>query len=234
MDTPASEANPNTAAPAQIDHPGPAGRDEAVLRFYSALGEELRAPLAALAGWIEILALSDAAGEKALAAGAARGLLRKLRGLADDARDAADAALGQLQLRRGPVDLTSLVEAVAGANPQVSLTIDSPAEVDGDSGRLFQVVETLLGTAASAGGPVEVTAGRHGAWAEVRFVTQRPLPFAALQGLFASFDRPERLGDGGSLFLCRAIAAAHGGQAGADGDESGTTLWLRLPAVVGI
>ena len=208
----------------------PTGREEAVLRFYSSLGEELRRPLASLAGWVELMAVSDDKDTRAQAAAAARPLLRRLRRLADDAHDSADATLGELELHRQSVDLATVVEALTAGHPNVSARIDGPAVVEADGSRIFLTVEALLAAGIGAGGSVEVAVRHRGAYVEIAVAADRSLPFSTLQGLFEPFNRSEDLGEGLSLFLCRAIAVAHGGTVGADADGTGTTLWLRLPA----
>jgi signal transduction histidine kinase len=201
-------------------------REEAVLRFYSALGEDFRSPVAALGGWIEVLAAS---GDREAGA-AARQVLNRVRRLADDARDSAAAALGQLALRRRRVDLATIIDAVAGADSKVSATLSGPVPVDADPDRLFQLIAGLLAAARSAGSSVDVVVHHRSPWAEVQFLTDRPLPFGVLQSLYEAFNRPESAGgEAISLYLCRALAVAHGGELGAVGDETGTTLSLRLP-----
>ena len=210
------------------------GRDEAVLRYYAALGQELQGPLASLSGWLELLAVSDDPQMRADATAAARSLLRRLRRLADDTRDSAAAGLGHFELRCQRVDLATVVEALTAGDPDVTAAIPGPVVIEADGERVFQMGEALLATAAASGGHVSVSLSSGPQWAEVQFRTDRHLPFATLQGLFEGFSRPEDIGAGLSLHLCRALAVAHGGQVGTTGDESGTTLWLRLPAYGGI
>lgn len=200
-------------------------RTEAVLRFYADLAEDLRGPLAALAGLTEVLA-AQAGTEAAGTQTDVRAILAGLRRLTDDAGAAANLALGRLELRRAPVDLVALVAGVLPVD--VELAGAEPVVVSGDRARLEQVVEALLATATLASRVSRVTVEAQSGWANVRITTAAQLPFPVIRGLFDPFSRPVGVTDGLGLTLARALAEAHGGHIGADAGET-TTLWLRLP-----
>ncbi len=205
---------------------------DAVLRYCSALVDEMRGPLGALAGLTELLAAqagTESAGTES--AGAIRdhirGLLSRMRTLCDDAGDSAAVALGQVELRREPVDLAEVVaQTVAG---RMAFVPPGPVVVHGDRHRLRQIVQALLGAAALAGGRVEASLRRQGSFAEFTATSNELMPVDVIQGLFEPFSRPPAAGEGLGLYVCRGLAVAHGGEVGAHADKGGTSLWLRIP-----
>lgn len=221
-----------TAGTAALANERTGAREEAVLRFYSALSDEMRGGVAALGGWVELLAAARSSEDAREAAAAARHVLDRLRTLSDDARDSARVALGDLgdELRIERVDLAAVVEAVAGSGPGVQFVSPGPTPVAGDRGRLVQVVRALLGAAGRHGGAVQVALRRRPAWVELTATSDQPMPFEALQGLFQPFSQPPGIGDGSGLHVTHALVEAHGGQIGVHADDASTTLWMRLPA----
>lgn len=205
--------------------PRSARHEEAVLRFYSALAEEMRAPLAALAGLTEIIA-AQAGPDAAAAQLEIRAILARLRRLADDAHDSAALALGRFELRRRPVDLGEIVAAALPAG--TPFTRPAPLIVLGDRDRITRIVRSLLAAGSLAGGRPRAVLEARDAWAELRLITPGFLPVDVIQGLFEPFSRPADVSDGLGLSLSRALAEAHGGKIGADAGEA-TVLWLRLP-----
>lgn len=215
-----------TATPATATR---SGGEEAVLRYYAGLADEMRGPLNALAGWIEVLAQESASESTSDVRHAAAVVIARLRRLCDDAKDSATVALGQVELHRQPVDLSAVVGEVAASTAPARFDAPGPVVVHGDRKRLTQAVTTLL-SAPAAYGPVSVTLSRHGAWAHLSVTSARPVPFEVFRGLFEPFSRPPGSGDAVGLYVCRALVAAHGGEVGVNaGDDGGTTLWLRLP-----
>ena len=204
-------------------------REQAILRYYSALAEELRAPLNALYGWMELLALTSGSDHAGEAQQSARIVLDRLRRLCGDAGDSAAVALGELRLRTQAVDLTEAVATAASSTAPARFEPAGRMLVTGDRERLTQTVVTVL-SATAAYGPVTATLRATGEWATLTVSNGRAVPFEIFQGLFGPFSCPPGFGDPLGLYVCRAIVEAHGGQIGVgSGDEGETTLWLRRP-----
>ena len=72
-----------------------------------------------------------------------------------------------------------------------------------------------------------------GPWHEIRVVrTGHPLGHRILQVLMDPFgsENDDTTGVTTGLYMARALAVAHGGIIGAEGDEDGTVLLVRLPS----
>lgn len=216
----------------QLDTPGTRapGRDvrlDPVLEFYAATTDEMRSPLNALAGWIEILAAGGEA-DRLEARAAARTALHRLRRLCDDAHDSAAVGLGRIQLHRRPVDIAALVRGVVASVPGARLGTVEDACVDGDPLRLAQILDTLL-RATTTSDVVEVSVRVRGPWAELAISHDRVVAFEALQALFEPFSSPPRPADAVGLYVCRALVVAHGGDIGVGSDDGRTSVWVDLP-----
>jgi signal transduction histidine kinase len=151
---------------------------------------------------------------------------------------------GSLRFDIRPHDLGDIVrEAALGAE-----TGDHPLEVDVAEGLEAPVDRTHIGslvrqlidnalTFSSPGAPIEVRLRREGDDALIEVVDRGPgIPPEKREAVFERFAdwRPpgyeDRPGTGLGLFISRAIARAHGGDASiADGPAGGTMLIVRLP-----
>jgi heavy metal sensor kinase len=140
-------------------------------QFSTALAHELRTPIAALRGEIELAAMRPGAGDaQRLAAASQLEELDKLKRLIDQLLTLARAESGQIPLAHAPVELGPLVaslveqlEPVAHAQG-LSLTseITATPTVEGDAGWLERLVLNLLDNAfkfTPAGGRVVVQLG---------------------------------------------------------------------------
>ena len=157
---------------------------------------------------------------------------------------------GQLDLRRGPVDLVALAAAAAqrerDALPEnatheiVETVTGAPLIVEGDEARLDQVLTNLLSNAVKyspRGGRVELRLTRENGHAIVAVADRGiGIPPAERDRLFAPFGRTAaaRLsgieGTGLGLYISRRIVEAHGGTiAVEDTPGGGTTFVVRLP-----
>src|SRR5262249_44444751 len=138
--------------------------------FLAMLGHELRNPLAPIVTALDLMRLrSEGALERERAV--IERQVAHLKRLVDDMLDVSRAARGGLPLERAPVELSTIVaDALEAAGPLIGerkqkLSVVVPRSglvVDGDSGRLAQVVTNLLNNAAKytpPGGHVTVSAG---------------------------------------------------------------------------
>ncbi len=141
--------------------------------FFAVLGHELRNPLAPITTALQLMRLR---GDTALLK--ERTLIERqvaqLTRLVDDLLDVSRITRGQVEMKRVPTDLAEVIaKGIEMASPLLQqrrhrLAVDVPAEglvVEGDAGRLAQVVSNLLTNAAKytePGGRVWLNAQKKG------------------------------------------------------------------------
>jgi PAS domain S-box-containing protein len=219
--------------------------------FLAMLAHELRNPLAPISNALHALKLPGATPAVALQA---RGMMERqvehMVRLVDDLLDVSRIMRGKIELRRQPVELSTVVaRAVETAQPAVDaeghqLTVSLPSEplwLDGDLVRLAQVVGNLLHNAAKyteRGGKIGVTAGHEGDEAVLRIrdtgigIAPRMLPL--IFDMFVQAERRTRDARGGlgiGLTLVRRLVEMHGGTVAAysEGPGKGSEFEVRLP-----
>jgi len=209
-------------------------------QFSTALAHELRTPIAALRGEIELALMKPGAGD-AYRATAASQLeeLDKLKRLIDQLLTLARAESGQIPLDRHPVELGPLivsvvdqVEGVAHANGLLlQCDVADGIVVNGDSEWLGRLLLNLLDNAfkfTPAGGSVLVRLSSAGDMARIDVRdTGIGMPADVVSHVFERFYRadPARSstaeGVGLGLSLVKWIVDAHGGHIHADGGAVG-------------
>jgi PAS domain S-box-containing protein len=220
-------------------------------RFLAVLSHDLRAPLNAVVGWAQLLRrerLDEAARDRALATieRNAQAQLRLVEELLDISRLAAD----KVQLERVPVVLNELVQhaadavATTAAERGVVLTVTMDSErlvVEGDRGRLKQVMSNLLSNAMkfmpAGGGQVTLSLRREGDEARIIVAdTGRGISPDLLPHLFDPFEKggdytASSGGVGLGLYIVQQCAHLHGGRALAesDGPGRGARFSVELP-----
>jgi PAS domain S-box-containing protein len=221
--------------------------------FLAVLAHELRNPLAPMRNALEMVRLSA---DDPAVVGKVRGTMERqiehMVRLTDDLLDVSRITRNRLELRRKPVDLSSVVHrAMESSDPllkerrhSVSLALPaSPLIVDADEGRLAQVLYNLLGNAAKythPGGRIHVQARRDGSDAVIT-VSDNGIGIARenLQTVFEMFTQVDSSlersqgGLGIGLTLSRRIVELHGGtiEAASDGAGRGSTMTVRMRAV---
>jgi signal transduction histidine kinase len=217
--------------------------------FMVCAAHELATPLATMTGWLTLL---EALEPEQLAAPARDALpvfkrsLAQLERLTQDLRDAGQLAARRFSLSLKPVDLNELARA-AGASftllaaqkgilLEVSCTSD-PALVLGDTNRLQQVINNLIGNSLKftpRGGHIalSVHAGSYDARLTVRDNGIGIAP-PELNRLFRRFAQgePREGGMGLGLSLAREIVEQHSGKLSATsaGEGCGATFEIVLP-----
>lgn len=178
-----------------------------------------------------------------------QGRLLALGRLLDDLYDLALSDAGALAYRFSPLDLGETVQvavsqmegAFARQGIALHLECNDALPMDGDRGRLRQVLDNLLGNSlryTDAGGVTRVVAERAGAWIRVSVEDTAPgVEPEALERLFDRFYRVEtsrsraKGGAGLGLAICRNIIEAHQGSIHARAsDTGGLAVEFRLPA----
>jgi len=175
--------------------------------------------------------------------------LKRLATLVEDLLLVARAQAGRLTMTMASMDLGKLVtDAVDSYQPTaqergIRLTLAPlPAcRVEGDAGRITQVMENLLSNAMKftpRGGSVQVTLEERPDSARVD-VADSGIGLApeAVRRLFHPFVQVHdttqitESGSGLGLYICRQIVQMHAGDMGAKspGPGAGTTLWFTLP-----
>lgn len=226
--------------------------------FLATLSHEIRTPMNAVVGLSDLLAGMplDPASERYVAAinESASQLLHLINTILDLSRLEA----GRAEFDRAPFDLpdtlsklAAVAAALTAAKPVVvtcDAAADLPAYVEGDQGRLYQVLLNLLANSVkfTAEGSVTLRAARmvdtgDGAgWIRFEIADTGPgLPATVVERLFEPFVRGEQApdqqqaGTGLGLAISRRFVDLMGGRIGvAETSRAGTTFYveLQLPA----
>ncbi len=206
------------------------------------VAHEIRNPLAAISGSIELLRAAPTASEddRALMAIVHREIYR-LNALIDDLLDYANPRPSQSVT----FDLGVLVEETAQvaradqAFEAIELAVDvaRPLSVHGDPAKLRQVLWNLVRNArdaATTGGRHVRVAARASEAGDLMVVVADDgpgIPADQLGKIFDPFFTTKRAGTGLGLATCHAIVAEHGGRIDVESEVGvGTTMTVRLPA----
>ncbi|NOK23534.1 response regulator [Corallococcus carmarthensis] len=226
--------------------------------FLAMLAHELRNPLAAISVAVQMLGQKDSHGLSEADA-RRRDIIERqvshLRHLVDDLLDVSRITRGKYALRRGPLDLNTVLQhSLAAARPVMEerglvlheILSAEPCWVDGDRTRLEQVFTNLLDNASKyspEGGIVTVGAHVSGD-SRVRVSVQdtgiglRQADQEHIFELFAQLDAGlarSRGGLGIGLTLVRNLVEEHGGQVEvfSVGPGQGSTFTITLPLLTG-
>jgi PAS domain S-box-containing protein len=220
--------------------------------FLATLAHELRNPLAPIRNSLEILKLAgvDAATQAGLAAILGR-QVEQLARLVDDLLEVSRVSVGQVELRKERMTLSTAIEsAVHASRPLIEeaghrLTIrqpEMPIELDADPVRLSQVLSNLLNNAAKytpPGGEIELAARSDGSEVVVEVRDNGAgIPSEMLERVFDLFTQVSpgttrsAGGLGIGLTLVRRLVELHGGKVEAEspGPGQGSTFRVILPA----
>lgn len=178
--------------------------------------------------------------------------VEQLTMLIQDLRDASKLQAGKLRLSRAPMRVGEFVKEIlesyqeqaktAGLALEADIAEDPP--IDGDRGRLGQVLSNFLNNALKftpSGGRIGVRTGVE-AGAALVLVTDTGLgltpedrarlfqPFSQVHG-----EHEKKKGTGLGLFICKGIVEGHGGAVGCEsaGAGKGSTFWFAVPLAAG-
>ncbi len=215
-------------------------------RFLGMVAHDLRAPLSALSGCVEVLQSDWRTTPPTVRRKAVNGIARtaqRIERLSTDLLDASRIGAGRFEIRPAGMDLVDAVREVVELH-QSSLSgrqiiLRSPARLDGawDRERIIQVFTNLISNAIkySDHGDIRVTIQKVGDKA-VGCVTDEgigmsPEQLAHLFDPFARLERePGRTGTGLGLYITKGIVEAHQGRIWVDSQPGhGSTFFVELP-----
>jgi signal transduction histidine kinase len=224
-------------------------RDE----FVAVISHDLRNPLAAVKGHLQMIRRRAARGEVPSAEqlverlDAIQSSITALSAQIDELHDATRLQAGQrLDLQRQPTDLVALARECVLRQQHTSevhrlCLVCGVEQLIGswDAARLERVLANLLGNAikySPAGGEVLVEVNRDGAWAVISVIDHGlGIPAADLPHIFERYRRGRNVdrqiaGSGLGLAGARDIIEQHGGTISAASREGqGSTFIVRLP-----
>ena len=225
---------------------------EAQRRFTADASHELRSPLTALRGELELARRRPRTGaEYERTIDSSLEEVERLSRIAEDLLTLARSDAGMLVMHPEPVDLSGVVSAVvariAAAAEARGVRLNTHTHknvlVSGDPDLLARLVWNLVGNAVKFtpdGGRVEIAAHRADGHAELRVADTGPgIPVDAVERIFDRFyqvNQARTIGSGQSgtglgLAIVRAIADLHGASASASNEADGAVFIVRFPRV---
>lgn len=219
--------------------------------FMLTLSHELRTPLNAILGWSQLLASADLGADELHKAFATIERNARLQArLIDDLLELSRITSGKVTLRLQRIDLCSLVDSTVESMRPVAdergielatSYADDDAVIEGDPGRLQQIVMNLLSNAlkfTARGGRVDVSLARlpHAVRLEVSD-TGKGISQSFLPHIFERFRQEDATttrrhgGLGIGLSIVRTLVHMHAGtiSAHSDGEDRGTTFRMTFP-----
>jgi signal transduction histidine kinase len=223
-------------------------RETAALReqFIAVLGHDLRNPLSAVNATAELLVRRQSDPDLVTAGQRLKRTVTRMARLIDDVMDFARGRLGGgIALSIQAIHdlgtyLQAAVDELKDANPSrtVLCEIAVTSTVQGDVGRLQQLLSNLLGNALAHGAedlPITVRASNDAAQVVISVTNGgNPIPGHLLSKVFEPYWRPSSSAPGGGLglglFICKQIVEAHAGtlEVSSNG-EQGTCFTARIP-----
>lgn len=219
-------------------------RERATAMLLAATAHDLKAPLSAVTGYMQLLRARDERIDRDRRLGLYDDVLaeadRTLRLIND--LSAAAATQGRGEVERVEVDLAELVRRIArtaeglahGQGGERDVSVDAPTSVTVTADAvaleraLVNVVDNAI-THSPPGSPVVLRAGFEDGRAVLAVRDHGPgIADEDREELFEAFVSRGR-GSGLGLYVVQAVAAAHGGEVRLDSGEWGTEVQLRLP-----
>lgn len=218
-------------------------------QMLAVVSHDLRAPLNSIRLGASVLSRALPQGDMAKARDAVETILRtlhRMNRLIEDLCDVTRIEAGHLTLRRSREAVAPLIAAAidvvqpAAEAVPVRVTVDALdglPEVDADGDRVVQVLMNLLGNAINftpTGGTITISAEASGDFVRLAVRDTGPgIPDSDRPHLFDRFWQgrgADRRGLGLGLFICKALAEAHGGSIQVDSPPgAGSTFSFTLP-----
>ena len=227
--------------------------------FLANMSHDIRTPLNGVLGMLGLLLDTELSEEQHLFASVSRRSGEELLDLINDLLDFSKIESGNVQLESASFDLISAVEGLAellgqralakGIDFAVFVSPEIPAQLEGDVGRLRQILMNLIDNAikfTDAGGvSVEVlpdpTIRADGLiWLRFDVTDSGPgIPPEEMDKLFQRFSRLDESstrrhgGSGLGLAISKALAVLLGGEIGVDSEPGqGSRFWFRVPLAI--
>ena len=218
--------------------------------FLATLAHELRNPLAPLRNLLEVLKRDGDEETRSRAVTVMQRQLEHLVRLVDDLLDLNRINHGRMELRKGIVDVSTIVTQAVESSREICMAMDhqiatslppEPLHVDADEIRLTQVLSNLLNNSCkytNRGGRIEVTVHRDGSQVVIAVRDNGiGIPPERLQDIFGMFMQLEpalqrsRGGLGIGLMLVKRLVEMQGGTvtAHSDGVGQGSEFIVHLP-----
>lgn len=214
----------------------------------SMLVHDLRAPLTAVGGFLELLQM-DASGklsdQENQFIAIARDGAEKLQEMVTSMLDVTRLEAGEMPVQRTLCDLREVISAslapLQSLSLKCNLTTNLPPEpipAELDSNLIQRVMTNLVSNAVKftpAGGDIRITVAEEGAFARVSIADSGPgIPAEFHARIFDKFGQIEghknRHSTGLGLTFCKLAIEAHGGSIGLESVVgNGTTFWFILP-----
>jgi signal transduction histidine kinase len=241
---------------AELERAAAVDANQAKDQFLAVVSHELRSPLAAIRGWLQVLMSGRLAGDELQAAlGRIFRNTRQQQRLIDDLLDISSIMAGKFEVIRSPVNLVALCETAvdeckwACEQKRIALhlhKLEDSLLINGDEQRLVQSITNLIGNGikfTSPPGSVRVAVQRVGDKARVQVIdTGMGMTEQVLNHLFERFWQADssktrrHAGLGLGLAITKHIVEAHEGaiNATSDGPGTGSTFTLEIPLIQNI
>jgi signal transduction histidine kinase len=215
--------------------------------FLSMITHDLRNPLTAILGYLQILHKRSAeitSEPQRRALSSIEAAAHEIDRLVNDLQDAGTIGAGHFSIQTARIDLLKVARRVINKHQAVTvshqLTLDAPQQLEGewDGERISQLLTNLISNAikySPRGGEVRVTVRKVAGEAVVSVSDQGiGLSREQIERLFQPFTRlysgREIKGTGLGLYICKAIAEAHGGRIWVESKPGqGSTFSVALP-----
>ena len=213
-------------------------------QFIAVLGHDLRNPLAAIDGGINILMREPQSDKSLRVIGLMRGSVIRMSGLINNILDFARGRLGggiTLSISNEPLEATlaQVIAEIRSSYPERAIEMEMHLDqtISGDHSRLAQMFSNLLANAVTHGEngrPIRVAAAIVGNQLEVSIANSgKAIPAAVMDRLFQPFYRGNAnsavQGLGLGLYISAAIAEAHGGRLDVLSDSVETRFTFSMP-----
>ncbi|MDQ6802744.1 MAG: HAMP domain-containing histidine kinase [Acidobacteriota bacterium] len=214
--------------------------------FFTMISHELRTPLTSITGWAALLERDQDAATIAEAARSIASSAAVQAKLIDDLLDVSRIMTGKFAVTEAETDLRDVIDdSVSAMRPlaaakgvSLRMTAVQSIIINGDAGRLRQVVANLLSNAIKftpMGGLIETQLTREGSFAVIQVwdtgegISSDFLPYVFDRRAQASPRRFAGLGLG--LAIVKHIVELHGGSvtAASGGEGKGATFTVRIP-----